>query len=263
MPYSALPVFGSSEHWCRAGYDENAFRALAKDAISMQTVAEVHVWGIELDTNPDPFLSSLSAEELDRARRFHFPAHRDRFVVGRGILRRILSQFLNNRAADIAFEYGAFGKPRLRDRAAPHFNVSHSDHRAMIAISEDHPVGIDIERVRPLEEFARLAVLVFNERERQQMARLGDDEQMRAFFRGWSRKEAYFKATGAGLSARLHGVTVDLAESSSRVLEISGGDAGRWSMQDVPTPGGFAGALALPCPGATMVWHEDVTTRAS
>jgi 4'-phosphopantetheinyl transferase len=218
--------------------------------------AGIHVWSLDLDTDPEPAAAVLSDEELARARRLRISTHRDRFVVCRGALRRILGTWLNIPAADVEFQYGAFGKPLLRDRVTPHFNVTHSEHRALIAICQQHPVGIDIERVRQLEDFSQLAIIVFNDRERRQMEALSSSEKAPVFFRGWSRKEAYFKATGAGLSAQLHGVTVDL-EGECRILDICADDVGRWSMQDVPTPAGFVGAVAVRCAGAGFVFHEE------
>jgi 4'-phosphopantetheinyl transferase len=219
------------------------------------TPATVHVWGFDLDVEPGPFVPLLDEAESARASRFHFPEHRDRFIVGRGLLKLILSNVAGVPAPEIRFEYGRYGKPMLRHRAGPHFNTSHSDGRALVAVCEAHPVGIDIERIRPLSDLNGVAAVVFNERERRQLDAWDGEERQQAFFRGWSRKEAYFKATGVGLSATLHALTVDLASSMRPIVEIHGDDARRWSMQDVLTVTGYSGAVAVPCARAGLVCH--------
>jgi 4'-phosphopantetheinyl transferase len=221
----------------------------------MDTVATMRLWHVELDATPEPFVSSLSLEELDRARRFQFPAHRNRFVVCRGMLRTILAGRLGIAPAQVRFEYGPHGKPALEGAAGPHFNISHSDAWAVIVVCDDHPVGIDLERVREMQRLPQVAMMVFNDRERGQMQSLTGEARTLAFFRGWTRKEAYFKATGAGLSASLHSVTVDLAGPTPRILAIDDDDAARWSMQEVPAPPGIVAALAVPCTRTDLVIH--------
>jgi 4'-phosphopantetheinyl transferase len=221
----------------------------------MPSVAQVQLWPIELDTTLGPFLDLLSGEESDRARRFHFPVHRRRFVVARGMLRTILGGWLGVAPAEVRFEYGANGKPALEGAAGPHFSVSHSEDWAVIALCDDRPLGIDLEKVRQLDDLAELAAMVFNDRERRQLQALTGDARTLAFFRGWSRKEAYFKATGAGLSAPLHSVTVDLAEQRPCILEIDDDDPARWSMQDITAPPGFVAALAVPAARTQVTVH--------
>jgi 4'-phosphopantetheinyl transferase len=229
----------------------------------MGTASRVHLWGVSLDASPDAFAGYLKADELDRANRFHIAEHRTRYIVRRGKLRCILSEFLNQFPQEIEFDYGPFGKPALRDRGTPHFNVSHRENRALIAICEYDPVGVDIESARRLEHCEELSAIVFNDRERQQMNALPEGSRTQSFFRGWTRKEAYLKAIGAGLSGELHDVTVDLRAEFPLLLEVKGDDAGRWSMRNVPAPEGFLGAVAIRCREPEVIWHGEMAESAA
>jgi len=222
----------------------------------------VHVWSVDLDADRGTEADVLSADELERAERFHFDVHRNRFVACRQTLRHILSTWIGVPAGDLAFVYGANGKPALGGSGRPHFNVTHSEGWAMIAVCADHPVGIDMEWVRILDELPQLTTLVFTDRERQQIERMPDHDRLQAFFRGWSRKEAYFKATGDGLSAQLHSVTVDVAAHDPGILDIGGGDIRAWSMHDLPAPAGFVGAAAIPCRTVEIVFHREPVSCA-
>ncbi len=216
----------------------------------------VHVQAVDLDASPDPFVACLSSDEVARAQRFHLPLHRNRFIVGRGMLRHALGAVLNVAPAAISFDYGTFGKPRVRGRRKPYFSISHSGDFAAIAISKEHLVGVDVEVIRDLDDLPQLIPLIFNEQERRQLDAWIGAEKVHGFFQGWSRKEAYFKAVGAGLSSRLHNLTVDLSDATPCVLDIRGDDHRCWCLQNVATPPGFVGALALRCPDAFVVESE-------
>ncbi|MEM9218639.1 MAG: 4'-phosphopantetheinyl transferase superfamily protein [Cyanobacteria bacterium P01_F01_bin.150] len=202
------------------------------------TADEVHIWRSPLETSPTLLAqlhAYLSEDEQARAARFRFDHHRHYFIVGRGILRVLLGQYMHQHPQNIVFEYGDRGKPQLADSTVRdqdfrsqgsqrtlgsglEFNVSHSGGVALYAIALDRRVGIDLEKLRPMADAAQLAQRFFTEQEYQQLLAQPTDQQELAFFRGWTRKEAYLKATGEGLGG-LETVEVSLLEEQPSILE--------------------------------------------
>jgi 4'-phosphopantetheinyl transferase len=171
---------------------------------------EVHIWRVGLDWSPvrmRAFNAILSSDEQQRAERFHFAVDRVRYVVGRGALRTILARCMNVNAADrLRFEYGAFGKPQLAGGSAEiplQFNLSHSGELILIALATGRAVGTDVERVREDVEVERIAASFFSPQEQRDLQSLPARLRVQAFFDCWTRKEAYIKAVGNGLSLPL------------------------------------------------------------
>ena len=191
----------------------------------------------------------LSDEERDRADRFVFPQHADRFVVGRSSVRRILADCLACRPESLVFEVNAHGKPAL---AAPgptglHFNLSHTGDVALLAVSPTIELGVDIEAVRgtPCED--GLPALVFSAREQAALGALPVNLQLRAFYLGWTRKEAFVKACGQGLSMPLKDFDVTLDPAAAPRIEAIAdepGGADRWALAHLDLPDGVVGAIA-------------------
>jgi 4'-phosphopantetheinyl transferase len=175
--------------------------------------ARVDVWFGSLDA-PDPVLrelrGTLSADELDRAGRFHFARDRDRFVVGRGLLRALLGAYTGAAPAELQFDYSPHGKPRLRDRDGVSFNVSHSENRAVFAFTPGAAVGVDIEVLDSRPSDALVAGRFFSPTEVRELLALPLDARPRAFLTCWTRKEAFIKARGEGLSLPLQDFDVTL-----------------------------------------------------
>ena len=165
------------------------------------------LWYIDLDVTADAlycFRQGLSCDELARAGRFHTDLHRARYIVGRATLRRVLADRLGCSPAAIRLSYGRNGKPMLEGgRGHVQFNLAHSGGEAVIALADGAAVGVDIERHRPISDVESLARLVFSDVERREL-KLAPDP-VSAFLNGWTRKEAYVKALGMGLTARLRG----------------------------------------------------------
>jgi 4'-phosphopantetheinyl transferase len=216
----------------------------------------VHLYNAALDagdaTNIAAMLETLSPVERARARRFRFEVDRRRFVVCRGLLRQILSQWVAERPAQIHFAVNSYGKPFLPDwRVA--FNVSHSGGRALIAVTSGRELGVDIERINPAFAQEQIPERYFSRAEVRALRSLPQSEQTSAFFRCWTRKEAYIKARGFGLSMPLDSFDVTLqAELPAAILR--GGDG--WSLQALPAPEGFAAALAVEGPPARLISHD-------
>jgi 4'-phosphopantetheinyl transferase len=190
--------------------------------------------------------SALSEDERQRAGRFHFDIHRQRYVLARGLLRAILGHYLDVEASAVQLAYGPHGKPAVMG-APLRFNLSHSEDLAVYALARELELGVDVERIRPMPDADGIARRYFSPAERAQLYRVSPDRFAQAFFHCWTRKEAYVKALGGGLSVPLDGFQVSLLpQDPSRLLRIEG-DAQRaaeWSLLNLDAAEGYAGALA-------------------
>lgn len=210
---------------------------------------EVHVWRANLDRPDDlveKFRRTLASDEIDRANRFHFERHRRDFVVGRGLLRELIGRYVGAKPESLEFSYGAYGKPALNSPGQLRFNMSHSGGVALFAFTEKRDVGIDVEQIRADFASEDIARRFFSAVEVECLSGLPDEEKVAAFFRCWTRKEAYIKAIGKGLSQSLDGFDVTLAPRvPAELLRSTDDDAGRWKLFDVEVGEGYAGALAV------------------
>lgn len=212
----------------------------------------LQVWRIDLTSlqvELDVLAATLSSEERSRANRFHFVHHRRRFTVAHAALRMILARYLDCQPADIRFRLGDRGKPVL-DQGFPrlHFNLSHSADGALLGLSSRHELGIDLERIRPMTDATALARRFFAAGEIADLLQLPPCEQSLAFFRCWTRKEAYIKAIGEGLACPLDRFRVSLRpEAPVRILEIGDdiGEGERWSLHELAPWEGYIGCAAV------------------
>jgi len=223
----------------------------APESLSLAT-GEVHVWRVELDQPEhllEKFRETLEEHELDRASRFHFEKHRRHFVVSRGVLRQLLARYLDADPATLRFSYGAYGKPALDGKhknSRLRFNMSHSHEVALFAFAEDRELGVDVEHIRADFASEEIARRFFSHREVETFNAIPQQDQVAAFFRCWTRKEAYIKAIGRGLSQALDQFDVTLAaEEPAALLWCNEDDASRWSMSDLDVGSEYAGALAV------------------
>lgn len=202
---------------------------------------QAHVWRIDLDLDAgraadlEPF---LSPEERARAARFHAPGDRRRFVAARGSLRALLAQSLGVEPARINLVYTPEGKPVLAGTQTLHFNLSHSDALALLAVSPRRAVGIDVERLRTDFEPDPLAQRLFAPSECEALSRVPLGEQHRAFLRLWTLKEAYLKAVGTGLNTPLNRFAVSLDDLTIR-------PAAPYRLYPLDPAPGYVAALAL------------------
>lgn len=180
----------------------------------------------------------LSEDERARASRFAFARDRLRFVTARGLLRELLGATLGEPPAALRFRYGKRGKPSL-DGHDLRFNLSHSYGRAAYVLSPTREVGIDLERIRPVERAERIAERLFSAHERDALRGLDAKAREHAFFKAWTRREAYGKATGAGLAADAAGQ----ADWTTRTLEPAPGFVAAlavqgtgWQLMEAPWP---------------------------
>jgi len=176
----------------------------------------VHLWWISLDVSEENLqnLSSLLSEsEKIKADRFKFPQHQRRYQAVHGILRIILARYLNLDPTQINFTHSDRGKPYLTDDCNPlnlQFNLSHSENMAIVGISRDRPIGVDVETVRPMENSLQLAKRFFCSSEYDLLTQAIPEERDKLFFQLWTAKEAYLKATGEGISGGLNQVEIAL-----------------------------------------------------
>jgi len=210
----------------------------------------IHIWRTALD-QPDWIVDrlrrSLSRDEQLRADRFHFERDRRRYIVGRGGLRAILSGYLKIDPHRLQFRYGPNGKPALLSSALQ-FNVSHSRGLALIAVTPQQAVGVDVEFMRPVLDADQLAERFFSARESAALRALPACERRAAFFACWTRKEAYIKAIGDGLSQPLDQFDVTLTpDEPPRFLSIGGdrAEARRWSLFGLAPGENYAAAIAI------------------
>lgn len=218
---------------------------------------EIHVWRIELE-QPEPQLqnlaATLSSDETARAERFYFQEHRQRFIAGRGILRTILGRYLGIQPSQVQFNYQQRGKPVLADtfiNSGLAFNLSHSQGLGLCAVNCTRPIGVDLEYIRPMSDLEALAKRFFLPREYDMLRSLSPNQQQEVFFRYWTCKEAYLKATGDGLS-QLEQIEVSLTPTEPAKLEISED----WSLFELVPANNYLAAVAVPNCGWNLKYWQ-------
>lgn len=210
---------------------------------------EVDVWRVSLDppgSMVNDFRAYLAVQENARAERFKFHKDREKYIVGHGLLRVILSLYANVAPEELRFAENRYGKPELVYPPGLNltFNVSHSHERALIGIARDRQIGVDIEYVKKDFEWKEIIERFFSPREVQMINALPKDIQHRAFFTCWTRKEAYVKATGMGLSLPLKEFDVSPVPEATTLL-LSSPEKTRWSMKVVDVAESYVGTVAV------------------
>jgi 4'-phosphopantetheinyl transferase len=235
---------------------------------------EVHVWRASLAVPPGE-LSALSEvlsdEERSRAGRFRFEVHRNRFAAGRGIQRLLLARYLDADPAALRYALAGHGKPSLdgvHGAADLRFNVSNSDDGLLIAVTVGREVGVDLEAVRPMSDRDAVARRFFSAPENLVYDTIDEAERDAAFFTCWTRKEAYIKALGEGLSMPLDCFDVTLRPGEpARLLCTRGNpdEAARWTLREMDPGPGWIGAVAVEGGGWEMRlfdWNPGLPMRA-
>ena len=218
------------------------------ESLSLEA-GQVHVWQICLEQTDellDRFRRTLEAEELDRAGRFRFERLQRHFIAGRGFLRYVLARYLAAGPEELRFSYNYYGKPSLAGEQSLQFNMSHSHEVALVAVTRDAAVGVDVEHIRVDFASEEIATRFFSRLEVETFSSLPPEERVAAFFRCWARKEAYIKAIGKGLSQPLDGFDVTLAPADPAALLRAGEeDTAQWTMSDIDVGSDYASALAV------------------
>ena len=208
---------------------------------------QVHVWRARLGVEDDRLRvchALLSQEESQRAARYAFDEPRRRFVVARGTLRAILAAYVGAAASDLVFAYGEHGKPRLTTPDTDTtFNLSHSGDRVLLAIARGRDVGVDVERTQRNVNWEAVSRRFFEGGEQTALFELPEEERRAAFFRCWTRKEAFMKATGRGVTYGLQSFSVNLAPEDPDLLWLETGSPEDWGLADADPDDEHAGAM--------------------
>jgi 4'-phosphopantetheinyl transferase len=226
----------------------------------------VQVWRGSLDQEPAVrarLESLLDGDELARAASFHFDRDRHRYVVGRGMLRTLIGRYLGRDPRELRFSYGKERKPSLVGGGLQ-FNLAHSEDRVLYAFSPSFEVGVDVEVLRPDAADGRVAERFFSPGEVAVLRTLPADEQARAFLSCWTRKEAFLKARGDGLTLPLDSFDVTLRPGEPAELTRTGWapeERSRWQLADLSEADrGEIAALAAPARGWTYTCQDiDMT----
>lgn len=212
----------------------------------------MHVWVASAVPPPPAFQqcwSLLADDERVRADRYRFARDRDRFVAARGFLRLLLARYTGASPAAIRFDLSAHGKPSLAGLARPSFNLSHSQDAVVCALANG-PVGIDVEHVRPLPDALEVAERFFSPEELAALREVSPERLDRCFFTCWTRKEAFVKGTGQGLSWPLDRFSVSVDPEAP--LALRGEATEGWTVMDIEAGPGYVGALAVERRRATV-----------
>ena len=228
--------------------EKNSYWLQPPDSLSLEA-GHVHVWRIYLEQEDDlldRFGRTLEPHELDRAGRFHFERLQRHFVAGRGFLRHVLARYLQVRPEELRFSYNEYGKPSLTGEHNLQFNMSHSHEVALVAVTRDAVIGVDVEYIRADFASEDIATRFFSRLEVETFSSLPAEERVAAFFRCWARKEAYIKAIGKGLSQPLDGFDVTLAPADPAALLRAGeDDKVKWTLTDIAVGADYASALVV------------------
>jgi len=214
---------------------------------------EAHLWVVPLGISAEKssyFKSILFVDEQERAGRFRKIRDAQRYIATRGSLRILLGGYLTIEPDRLRFAYDPSGKPRLAGEetlTSIRFSVSHSDDLALFGFARGHKIGVDVERIRPDIGVEDLAARYFSPNEFKQLCSLPADQRREAFYCGWTRKEAYLKARGEGLSFPLDRVEVSLTPHEPVILKASSdpGVSRRWILQHLSPAPGYIGAAAV------------------
>ena len=212
---------------------------------------EVHLWQATLD---DQLVESLepvlSPDEISRANRFHFAKDRNHYIAARGLLRKLLAAYLGVGGAELQFLYAEKGKPFLKENqhGSINFNLAHSYGKAIYAFSQRRELGVDLEFIRDDLADEKIAERFFSPAEIKALQVVPAELRKQAFFNCWTRKEAYIKARGEGLSMPLDEFDVSLTPGEPAALLRNHKDArevSRWTMRSISVAPGYVAALVV------------------
>ncbi len=244
------------------GHERFSQLPLHPDSIAKNAV---HVWKIPLDAGHETLerlRTTLDTRELQRASRFRFRADERRFIIGRSVLRIILSRYTDIAPNRITFLYNSNGKPVLPDHPstrAIHFNISHSGELALVGICYNRQVGIDIERLDRKVRIQAIADRYFSLEESEAIRSLPTEQQRLAFFRCWTAKEAYLKALGVGLYGTLNNLRVPICygdtPSLTRFVNTNAAN-GSWTIKPLDVGKNYVATLALEGDNGQLSFHQ-------
>lgn len=233
---------------------------------------EVHFWRANLDAltlRTEPSQVLLSKDEHERAGCFKFARDRGRYVAGRQLLRTLLSAYLKIDLAGVAFQYSPYGKPSLsngHNAGGIRFTVSHSDKMIILAFVREREIGVDVERMHREIGIKEIAGRFFSQAEQVAFAAVPEELKREAFFRCWTRKEAFVKAIGDGLSLPLDQFDVSLLPGQPAQLLGTRPDPEerhRWSMWELNLGADYSAALVVEGTGIRVLEQPSVSSGST
>lgn len=226
------------------------------------SVERIHVFLFQLNLfNYDNLLPHLSEDENKRADKLKVEQKKNQFVITRGLLRQLLSKCLDKGPGEITFSFEQHCKPYIHDKynnKSIEFNVSHSGDYALIAMTLENKVGIDIEKINPEIDYKSLSNRFFSDKEKQELISLDKDDQLDAFYRAWVRKESFIKATGKGVAFGLDRFSVSLEENKNTEMEVVTPDSvsEQWYCYDLINLDNYKTALTTCRKGIDIIISE-------
>jgi 4'-phosphopantetheinyl transferase len=212
---------------------------------------EAHIWRADLEIDEcfqSSFLKLLSSDEKNRAQKFRFAKNSQNFIAARGILRSLIGKYLEINPAEVSFQYSKFGKPGIAHNNSLQFNISHSQNVALFAFTKRFTIGVDVEFVNPNIEAKDIATNFFSKNEILNLLALPEEQQSLGFFNCWTRKEAFIKAVGEGLSFPLDKFEVSLEPDKPAKLLATHWEpeaVSKWSMYSMSPGANFVGSLVI------------------
>lgn len=197
---------------------------------------QIHLWYISINTTVSlsSLFSILSLDEQQKANDFYFNKHKASYILRKSALRLILSQYCMISPNAINFKYNYYQKPYLKINPFNlQFNMSHSHEMAILAITKKHPIGVDLECIKPMENVTDIAHQFFSPQEYSKFTLVPTNQKIKTFYTIWTRKEAFIKAIGKGLSYPLNTFEVAfLPTDPIKILKINNSttDASKWSL---------------------------------
>ena len=194
------------------------------------------IWSVDLKVSPEilaVYFAELNKEEKDRSERFRYTADRTNFIVSRAVLKRLISSRLSLPISEIDFKKNRFGKPRLKSNRPLEFNLSHSGNLALIGITENYRIGIDVEFMKDGLDYLNIAKHHFAPQEYQLLSGQTGSGVKEYFYRCWTRKESFIKAEGSGVSYPLDSFVVSMDSSdTARIISFqnTSEELENWSM---------------------------------
>jgi 4'-phosphopantetheinyl transferase len=209
---------------------------------------QLHVWSGIYNEADQYSGRTLARDEQERSEKFRFANDRGMFLYSHSLLRRLLARYACLLPEEIEFGYTKFGKPYLQQRPGSEridFNLSHSGKVVLIGVTKNLPVGVDVEKIKPLADMSQIAARYFSDSEQSDLSTLSGAARTAAFYHCWTRKEAVIKASGEGLSMPLDTFRVSLLPGEPARL-IKSADDRKWMLQDLSPADGYAAAAAAP-----------------
>ncbi len=216
----------------------------------------IDVWRFDLEVQENDW-AILTPDETQAAKRIVVEEKRGRKASARAHLRRILARYLSTHPEEVKFIYGEHGKPMLAERDEPRFNLSDSESKGLVAVCWGSRIGVDIEFAREGRSFTDIADRFFAQAESAALRSLPSSDRPAAFYRAWTRKEAYLKAWGTGLSFGSNRFTLDyLGDGPGRLLttEMPEDEASRWHFRGVELGPAYTGAICFEGPDRPIRW---------